>query len=91
MPTTVTGVAQTTLTDQDLAAKILSEHKCAASSITQAILETADDSLRGEYMGILEKTLNHQKMIFDYMYKKGWYKLTPASPEEISYAKGQGK
>ena len=45
MPTTVTGVAQTTLTDQDLAAKILSEHKCAASSITQAILETADDSL----------------------------------------------
>jgi spore coat protein CotF len=28
-------------------------------------------------------------MIFDYMYKKGWYKLPLASPEEISYAKGQ--
>lgn len=65
---------------------LLDEHKLAASSLTNLIIESANQSLRSDATRILTNTLDHQKQIFDLMSQKGWYQIQNASQQDISKA-----
>lgn len=74
------------LTDKEIMTSILGEHKLAASSLTNLILESACPMLRNDAKSILTKTLDAQKQVFDVMTQKGWYQIQNANQQEISSA-----
>lgn len=74
------------ISDSDLANNILIQHKLEASSLTNLILESANNNLRGACMNILQDSFNHQKQVFDLMSSKGWYKTQVANPQDITNA-----
>ena len=73
--------------DKELTYVILNEHKLCASSLTNLILESSNQSLRNDVSGLLNRTFQHQKQIFDMMTQKGWYTVQNASQMEINNAK----
>ncbi len=74
------------LTDKDIVNVLLKDHKLAASSFTNLVLESSNQFLRNDATNILTKTFQHQKQIFDLMNQKGWYSTQNASQQEISRA-----
>lgn len=74
------------LTDKEILSSVLNEHKLAASSLTNLILESACPTLRSDAESILTKTFDHQKQIFDIMSQKGWYAVQNANQQDISMA-----
>ncbi len=74
------------LTDKDITNVLLDEHKLAASSLTNLVLESNNQFLRNDVTSILTKTFQHQKQIFDLMSQKGWYQVQNASQQDISKA-----
>lgn len=74
------------INDQILAGVLLNEHKMAATTLTNSILEASDENLRRDYQSMLNACVGHQKQIFDFMAQKGWYQPTMATPQEISQA-----
>lgn len=74
------------LTDKEIMASVLNEHKLAASSLTNLILESACPMLRSDAESILTKTFDGQKQVFDIMTQKGWYPVQNANQQEISMA-----
>jgi spore coat protein CotF len=72
------------ISDQEVMSILLSEHKLAASSLTNLVLESSNQFLRNDATVILTSTFNHQKQIFDFMNQKGWYQTQIASQQEIS-------
>lgn len=74
------------LTDKEIMASILNEHKLSASSLTNLVLESSSPMLRSDVENILSKTFNCQKQVFDMMSQKGWYPVQNANPQEISMA-----
>lgn len=73
--------------DKEIVQTILNEHKLCASSLTNLVLESSNQNLRNDAEGILNRTFQHQKTIFDLMAQKGWYSTQMASAQEISTAK----
>lgn len=73
--------------DKEITAVLLDEHKLSASSLTNLVLESSNQSLRNDATSILTKTFQHQKQIFDLMTQKGWYTTQAASQQELNYAK----
>jgi spore coat protein F len=73
-----------TISDKDIMNVLLSEYKLAATSITNLVLESADQQLRNDATAVLTKTFAHQKQIFDLMSQKGWYQVQNASAQDIS-------
>ncbi len=74
-------------TDKEITQTILNEHKLCASSLTNLILESSNQNLRNDAAGILNRTFQHQKNIFDLMSQKGWYTTQQASTQDITTAK----
>ncbi len=74
-------------TDKEIMYTLLNEHKLCASSLTNLILESSNTNLRNDASGILNRTFQHQKNIFDIMSSKGWYTTTQASQQDITTAK----
>ncbi len=74
------------LTDKEIMASILNEHKLSASSLTNLILESSCQMLRNDAESILAKTFDGQKQVFDIMAQKGWYAVQNANQQEISMA-----
>lgn len=74
------------LTDKELLNVVLNEHKLAASSMTNMILESSNQFLRDDAAKILTKTFQHQKEVFDLMSQKGWYQTQNASQQDVSKA-----
>lgn len=79
------------LTDKEIMASVLNEHKLAASSLTNLILESACPGLRNDAQSILNQTFNGQKQVFDIMSQKGWYTVQNANQQEISAAQQKVK
>jgi spore coat protein CotF len=79
------------LTDKEIVASILNEHKLSASSLTNLILESACPMLRNDVESILTKTFDAQKQVFDIMTQKGWYAVQNANQQEISMAQQKVK
>jgi spore coat protein F len=75
------------LSDKEITQTLLNEHKLCASSLTNLVLESSNQSLRNDAAGILNRTFQHQKNIFDLMSQKGWYSTQQASQQEIATAK----
>jgi len=73
--------------DKELVNIILNEHKHCASSLTNLILESSNQSLRNDATSILNRTFQHQKQIFDLMTQKGWYSVQNANQMEIDNAR----
>ena len=78
-----------TLNDKDILNVLLAGHKLAATGYSTLVLESANSNLRSDVTGILEKTFEQQKNIFDVMSSKGWYPVQSASVTEINDAKKQ--
>ncbi|MHB8062308.1 MAG: spore coat protein [Ruminiclostridium sp.] len=79
------------LTDKEIMASILNEHKLAASSLTSLVLESVSPMLRNDVQSILTKTFSGQKQVFDIMSQKGWYPVQNANQQEISTAQQKVK
>lgn len=77
------------LTDKEITNIVLDNHKFSATSLTNLILESANNQLRNDCLNVLKRTLDHQKQIFDLMAQKGWYQVSAASPQDISKAQQQ--
>lgn len=77
----------TNIGDKELTNVILNEHKLCASSLTNLILESSNQSLRNDATSILNRTFQHQKQIFDMMTQKGWYSVQTANQTEIDNAR----
>lgn len=75
------------LSDKEITQTLLNEHKLCASSLTNLILESSNQNLRNEVSGLLNRTFQHQKNIFDLMTQKGWYSVQQANQQEIMAAK----
>lgn len=73
--------------DKEITQTLLNEHKLCASSLTNLVLESSNQNLRNDAAGILNRTFQHQKNIFDLMSQKGWYTAQQASQQEIASAK----
>lgn len=63
---------------------LLYQHKLAASMLTTGVMECANDQIRSHFSNLLNRTLDHQKQIFDIMNQKGWYKVEPAPHDQLS-------
>lgn len=74
------------ITDKEIMNVLLDEHKLGASALTNLILESSNQNLRNDVTGILTKTFQHQKQIFDLMTQKGWYKIQNASQQDVTKA-----
>ena len=79
----------TQLSDKAIMYTLLNEHKLCASSLTNLILESSSQALRDDVAGILNRTFQHQKIIFDIMAQKGWYSVQQASQQDISNARDE--
>jgi spore coat protein CotF len=75
--------------DKEIMQTLLNEHKLCATSLTNLILESSNQTLRNDTAGILNRTFQHQKQIFDIMTQKGWYTVEQASQQDISKAKSE--
>lgn len=73
--------------DKEITQTLLNEHKLSASSLTNLILESTNQNLRNDVSGLLNRTFQHQKNIFDLMTQKGWYTTQQANQQDVSTAK----
>lgn len=72
--------------DKEITTVLLDEHKLCASSLTNLVLESSNQSLRNDAAALLNRTFQHQKNLFDLMTQKGWYTTQAASQQDISKA-----
>ena len=77
------------IADKEIANVVLDNHKLSASSLTNLILESTNNQLRTDCMNLLQRTLDHQKQVFDLMSQKGWYQTTTVSQQDLSKAQQQ--
>ena len=73
--------------DKEITTVLLNEHKLCASSLTNLVLESTNQSLRNDAAGLLNRTFQHQKNLFDLMTQKGWYTTQTASQQDVNTAK----
>ena len=74
------------LNDKDIANIMLNQHKHEAAKLTNFILECSNEQMRRDAQNALMQVFNHQKQIFDIMNQRGWYKIQPADPQQLSRA-----
>lgn len=77
------------LGDRELTYSLINAHKLAAASLNSLILESVNNGLRQDAINVLNKTYQHQKMIWDYMNSKGYYQVEAAPQQEITKAQQQ--
>ena len=63
---------------------ILYEHKLGCSTLTSAILESANDQLRTMFTNHLNQYFTLQKQCFNTMSSKGWYQVPQAQQQELT-------
>ena len=73
--------------EKEWAGILLYLQKMEASMLCTAALESGDPELRNHYSGLLNKSLENQKALFDIMNRKGWYKTEPAPMEQANRSK----
>lgn len=70
--------------EKEWAGTLLYLQKMEASTLCTAALESADPEIRSHYCGLLYRSLENQKALFDIMNRKGWYKTEPAPVEQAN-------
>lgn len=82
-------MASQNFTEKQMSSALLNAHKLGAEALTHLILESVDPNIRQDAMQILNTTFEHQKMIWDYMNTKGFYKVDAAPAQDITAAQQQ--
>lgn len=75
--------------DKDIANSILNDYKLICSSINTYITESQNNSLRNDYIKILQDMYSMQKQVFDSMNQKGWYQVKSADMSDIAKAQSE--
>lgn len=57
--------------------------KMEGSMLCTAAQESANEQVRNHVTGLLVKTLQNQKNLFNMMNSKGWYKTEPAPQDQF--------
>ncbi len=70
--------------EKDWAGMILYMQKMEASTLCTAATESACDKVRTHTTNLLNKTLENQRNLFNFMNQKGWYKVETAPQQEMS-------
>jgi spore coat protein CotF len=82
------GVANL-LSDKNILSDCLVSQKFLAACYNHAVTETANESLRRDFMGIYQEEQNNLKAVFDVMTKQGWYNLSYANHQDIAQVQHQ--
>jgi len=69
--------------EKEHAGSLLYMEKLEAMSLVTATLESASPKVRDHFRGLLIKSLDDQKGLFEIMNKKGWYNVQPAPREQV--------
>ncbi|MBP2643580.1 MAG: coat domain protein [Firmicutes bacterium] len=68
--------------DMELVGTLIYQLKMESTTLCTAVMESASDSVRSQLTPILNQSLRDQKLVFDLMNQKGWYKVEPAPQEQ---------
>ncbi|MEW6661538.1 MAG: spore coat protein [Bacillota bacterium] len=77
------------LTDKNILSDCLASQKFLAACYNHAVTESANESLRRDFMGIYQEEQNNLKAVFDVMTRQGWYNLNYANPQDIAQVQHQ--
>lgn len=67
------------LDDRDIVTDCLNGTKFTSTNYHKAILEAANDNIRGSFFRMHNDLMNMQKTLFDLMHQRGWYQVEPAT------------
>jgi spore coat protein CotF len=70
--------------EKEWAGSILYLLKLEASLLCTTAIESSCDKVRSHATGLLNKSLQNQKNLFEIMNKKGWYKVEAAPQDQYS-------
>ena len=70
--------------DQEWMGIILTEHKVGCTTLTTAVLESANEQIRTMFTNNLNKYFALQKQCFDTMSSNGWYQVPQAQQQELT-------
>lgn len=84
--TTVPDVKGPEMNDRDRLNDILATEKYLTAAFNTALNEASTPWLHREVQTILNELHDCQHRLFQLMAKKGWYKIEPAQPQQISQA-----
>ncbi|HHY75534.1 MAG TPA: spore coat protein [Firmicutes bacterium] len=73
--------------EKEWAGILLYLQKLEASMLCTAALEAQSQELRDHYYGLLSRSLQNQKALFDIMKRMGWYSTEPAPQEQAERSK----
>lgn len=71
------------MNERDYANDLLATEKYLMDNIALFTREASNETLSSSVFQILQETHSAQRNIFNLMFKKDWYKLTEAQPQEI--------
>ncbi|HPT77646.1 MAG TPA: spore coat protein [Candidatus Atribacteria bacterium] len=77
------------ISDKEIAMALLNNHKLAASALTNLVLESTNQALRQDAIQVWQKTVQHQKTLWDYLNAKGYYQVEAAPRQELVKAQQQ--
>jgi len=77
------------LTDKNILSDCLASQKFLAACYNHAVTESANESLRRDFMGIYQEEQSSLKVIFDTMARQGWYNLNYAHHQDIAQVQHQ--
>ncbi|BBB91805.1 MAG TPA: spore coat protein [Methylomusa anaerophila] len=70
--------------DMERIGALLYQLKTEATTLCTAILESTNNNVRSQLTQILNKSFQNQKIVFDCMNQKGWYKVEPAPQDQYT-------
>ncbi len=73
--------------DKEMITDALSSQKFITGTYNSFANECADDSLKSEFMNILQDEHSIQHQLFKEMQNRGWYPTQQADPNQIQQAK----
>lgn len=74
------------LQEKDWANMVLYMQKMEIKTLCSAVTESSNDKVRSHTTNLLNKALEDQKNLYNFMNQKGWYKVESAPQQEISRA-----
>ncbi|MGB9780750.1 spore coat protein [Caldanaerobacter sp.] len=79
------------ITDKEIMMNILGSYKLAIEMLSHAAVEAANESIRREYINLLNSTLEDQRAVWTAVNQRGWYPVKAAQPQDIQEARNKFK
>ncbi|MBT2687516.1 spore coat protein [Bacillus sp. ISL-47] len=80
------------MNDRDFTNDMLAMEKWMTNAYSVAMNEASHQSLYQDMLTVFNETQNHQRDLYNLMFKKGWYKVEAADQQKLqqSYQQFQG-